>query len=534
MKLRTKLIGAFAALLALLLISSGMSIFYMNMMRLQTESFGQSLLPGTILVKDVHRGIYGYHTALGRWVATEARDVDAQSEVVALRTEVTTKLEHLTSIAGDQHSQDLVSRLQKTWRTYVALAARIENLLSVNDSQVARQLLEGDGFVILANADEIMQGVDAYLAAATKVGTGNVAKRQQQALSMSITLLALAVILTIGMGWWVIRSILGRVRELQSAFARIGEGDLTAVIPSDGKDELAQLARDFNGVASGLCEVFHHLHQSVDELRQSGTELAGGFERTAGRARAQQIEMDAVATAMNEMTATVREVARSTDNAAGVAGEADVRAREGQRQIEASSHAMRQLSERVGQVSQKIHEVSISSKEIGAVIDVISGVAEQTNLLALNAAIEAARAGEQGRGFAVVADEVRTLASRTQESTRKITEVIERLQQSASSAVDVASAAVKQSEATAISSEATAEALRSIMAGITQISELNTGIATSAEEQSRVAEEMDSNIVHIHDASRATLEETEQALHTSGSLKKLAEGLAVHLRRYRY
>jgi len=241
--------------------------------------------------------------------------------------------------------------------------------------------------------------------------------------------------------------------------------------------------------------------------------------------RTQRGEIDQVATAMNEMSATVQEVARNAEQAAHAAQNADQCAKSGALVATEAMGGIDALVSEVERSAGAIHELEAESENIGMVLDVIKGIAEQTNLLALNAAIEAARAGEQGRGFAVVADEVRTLASRTQKSTQEIHHMIERLQAGASNAVRVMEAARGKGKLGVEQVERAAESLAEIAGAVATINDMNTQIASAAEEQSAVAEEINRNVVNISHGSVQSARGTEQAALASGELARLATDL---------
>jgi methyl-accepting chemotaxis protein len=250
--------------------------------------------------------------------------------------------------------------------------------------------------------------------------------------------------------------------------------------------------------------------------------VAGDSARNVERQRS---ETDQVATAINQMTATVQEVASNATNAAASANSADNNAKVGKEVVAATSDAISRLADEVENATNVIKGVEQDSASIGSVLDVIKGIAEQTNLLALNAAIEAARAGEQGRGFAVVADEVRSLASRTQESTQEIEEMIAKLQTGSKNAVGVMEQSREQAQAGVEQAREAAEALESITGAVATINDLNTQIASAAEEQSAVSEEINRSVVSISQISEETATGAEQTTSSANDLSKLAGDL---------
>jgi len=304
-----------------------------------------------------------------------------------------------------------------------------------------------------------------------------------------------------------------------------GEGDLTRRLPETGSAEIARLGRGFNRFVTRIQQTVEEVANGAGKLADTVGDLSSAAEHTHRGMQQQQAETGQIATAMNEMSTTVHEVAKNTARAAGAAGEADKQARSGRAVVESSINSIQELAQEVERVAQVISRVDEESTNIGAVLDVIGSIAEQTNLLALNAAIEAARAGEQGRGFAVVADEVRVLAHRTQKSTGEIREMIERLQGSAKEAVQAMGSSRERTRQSVEHATGAGAALTDIAKSVDVISEMNGQIATASEEQSAVADEINRNIVRINDVAEVAVQESAQTAGHSEQLVRLAENL---------
>jgi methyl-accepting chemotaxis protein len=285
---------------------------------------------------------------------------------------------------------------------------------------------------------------------------------------------------------------------------------------------LRYIARPLAAVATSLRDIILHVTDSTTQLSTAAEQMAIVTDQANQTVVNQKSETDQVATAMNEMTATVAEVARSAASAAESANAAQEQTDNGQRIVGETVTVIQQLAEGVERAADVILQVESDSDQIGTVLDVIKGIAEQTNLLALNAAIEAARAGEQGRGFAVVADEVRTLASRTQESTQEIQSMIERLQQSSKQAVEAMDQGRSQAETGVEYVNKAGESLHEITQAVSAINDMNRQIASAAEEQNSVAEEVNRNILNINQLSDQTVETSDQISSAGQNLEHLA------------
>lgn len=345
--------------------------------------------------------------------------------------------------------------------------------------------------------------------------------------NITLAIGAAALIIGFFVAVMISRTIVNPITNAVNAMNEIaqGDGDLTQRLAQEGKDEIAQLGAAFNRFAEKVRDMVAQVSNSTTTLAASAEEMSVITSETNQGVQKQQSETEMVATAMNEMTATVHEVARHATEASGAAKTADKDAQDGKAVVQQTVSSINSLASEIESATLVIQQLETDSETIGTVLDVIRGIAEQTNLLALNAAIEAARAGEQGRGFAVVADEVRTLASRTQESTQEIQTMIESLQQGSSNAVKAMNASQAQSQQSVEQATNASNSLDAITAAITTISDMNIQIASAAEEQSSVAEEINQNVVNISQVVEQTAEGAQQTQISSQQLSVLASSL---------
>jgi len=344
--------------------------------------------------------------------------------------------------------------------------------------------------------------------------------------TLLMVLMTVLIVLVIGIVFYLGKNFAQPIHHLSELMVKVCEQrDLSLRAKETGNQEVLQIAVVFNKMLSEFEGLIDNVQGSVGLLKEATHDLSTVTEKSGEDMANQQSESEQLATAMNEMSATAQEVSRNAADAASAVHDAEGSAQESAEIAVAAMCAMDNLVSEVSSAAGVITKLEENSSSIGMVLDVIKGIAEQTNLLALNAAIEAARAGEQGRGFAVVADEVRTLASRTQESTNEIQSMIELLQAGTRDAVKVMMHAKELGEGGSAQTEATAEALAEISGSVKSINDMTTQIASAAAEQTSVAEEMSRNITNITHASESTVAGSIQTAETTERLKSLSEKL---------
>lgn len=346
-------------------------------------------------------------------------------------------------------------------------------------------------------------------------------------------LLAVAL-LTLALAWLLTRSIVGPIRQAVGVAEQVAAGDLSQTIESRGKDETARLLRALASMQGSLRDTLQSISGTSTQLTAAAQQMSHSTLEDSSRLQRQHNEIEQAATAVNEMTSAVEEVARNAVSTSDTTRLSSDEATQGRARVNQTLDSIQAMSGDVGNALQQVQTLAEQSREIGKVLDVIRAIAEQTNLLALNAAIEAARAGEAGRGFAVVADEVRALAHRTQQSTQEIEQMIARVQGDTDGVLHSMQGNSQRVAQTLSLAEQAGLALAQITRAMEQIHERNLVIASASEEQAQVAREVDRNLLNIRDLSLESADASTRTNATSQELAQLATGLQNLVLRFRF
>ncbi|KRP52671.1 chemotaxis protein [Pseudomonas poae] len=416
---------------------------------------------------------------------------------------------------------------------YHQIEARMKSLSQANQIDELRVLLNTE---LLSNSEQVNAVLARLLHLNNKMALATNQEATDQyssAFNLVVGLLLITTLMTVLFAWLLTRSITAPISQALEAAEEIAEGNLTRPIKVDGNDEAGRLLAAMAKMQEKLRDTLQRISGSATQLASAAEELNVVTDESARGLTRQNNEIEQAATAVNEMTSAVEEVARNAVSTSEASRNATTSAGDGRDLVQETVSAIERMSGDVQATATLIGELANESRDIGKVLDVIRGLADQTNLLALNAAIEAARAGEAGRGFAVVADEVRALAHRTQQSTSEIERMIGSIQSGTEHAVDSMRNSTERAESTLSIAKGAGLSLDTINTAIVEINERNLVIASAAEEQAQVAREVDRNLVNIRDLSVQSATGASQTSAASSELSRLAVDLNGMVGRFR-
>ncbi|EFW86600.1 Methyl-accepting chemotaxis protein [Pseudomonas savastanoi pv. glycinea] len=517
----------FAMIGTLMLILGVFALSQMSKIRGATEVLADNNVPS---IKSLDRfaevsirlRVLSYRLLVNRDPETQQKTI----ELMAMRNKQITDAQAIyEKLISDPDERNLYSQYVQLLGQYRQLEERLKTLTRANKIDELQGLLNNE---MLNNSDQmnvVLSKLVEFNTAQLNQVKKDASSEYDSAFNLVVGLLIAATLLTIVFAWMLIKSITTPIATALHAAETIAQGNLTRPIQIDGTDEAGRLLLAMKTMQDKLRDTLQGISGSATQLASAAEELNAVTDESARGLVQQNNEIEQAATAVNEMTSAVEEVARNAVSTSQASRNAATSAGDGRDLVQETVSAIERMSGDVKGTAELIINLASESRDIGKVLDVIRGLADQTNLLALNAAIEAARAGEAGRGFAVVADEVRALAHRTQQSTSEIERMIGSIQSGTEQAVSSMRNSTERAESTLNIAKGAGLALNIINVAVEEINERNMVIASAAEEQAQVAREVDRNLVNIRDLSAQSTTGANQTSAASTELSRLAVDL---------
>ena len=529
---RASLGFAFIALLVVLL--GAFAVNRMTLIRQASVDMSTNQLPSVaslgVMTENVLRmRILSFRVLVNREPASLQ---EAQTRIGALVDKVRAAQASYAALPSVPEEAALYKTFVGTLDNYLKAQADMLALSQQNKVDEMRTLINTR---IKDGTDQMGEQLNKLIAinsAGAKQANDQAKQSYDSAITGIIVVVVAAALLTVLLAWLLTRSIVTPLRKAVAVAQTIAGGNLTQVIDDDGKDEPARLISALSTMQNNLRQTIQHIAGSATQLASAAEELSSVTEEASRGLQQQNNEIDQAATAVNEMTAAVEEVARNAVSTSEASAQSNQAAREGRDRVVETVGAIQTMTQDVQNTAAMIEGLATQGRDIGKVLDVIRAIAEQTNLLALNAAIEAARAGEAGRGFAVVADEVRALAHRTAQSTQEIEKMVAGIQNGTGQAVQSMEQSNQRTQSTLEMARAAGVALEQITQSISLINERNLVIASASEEQAQVSREVDRNLVNIRDLATQSAAGANQTSAASHELSRLAVDLNAMVARF--
>ncbi len=514
----------FGVITLLLIGLGGFSYVQIGHLRAAEQNIEQNSLPSIQVIDDIQIALLHARLESIRMLASTDPDVKKASEA-----KVRQAMDTLQS-RSDFYQKNLISGEQDRSQ-FDDARNKMSNYLGGLKQVIAMDVADHEQAVSFANSEQADRA-SAYQETLTTIRDENAKEAQQSgadatsvynhSVNVLIAVVVLASILTVILAITMTRSIVGPMSVSLKLAEDIAEGDLTRHLEVTGRDEASRLMQALNQMSGKLRSTIQDISGASTQLSTAAVEMTSITESADRTLQQQNSEIEQAATAVNEMSAAVEEVARNATSTSQAAQQSSASADLGNSRVAETLTAMQALTGLVEGSSAQVLALAGQAQDISKVLSVIRGIAEQTNLLALNAAIEAARAGEQGRGFAVVADEVRALAHRTQTSTQEIEQMISAIQAGSSATVESMQKSTQEVHSTRKTAEDAGQSLRQIANSVLEINERNLQIATASEQQAHVARDVDRSLVSIRDLAMQSSEGTRQTLIASNELSQLA------------
>ncbi|WP_440447069.1 methyl-accepting chemotaxis protein [Pseudomonas fluorescens] len=518
---------SFGVLAALLVIVGLFGLGQMVKLRESALVIEQNWMPSIENIHDSAALIATVRLESLRMVSTDESRVRDTSRGLITRTgsELQALLDRHETLLSNDEERELLKTLRTNVATYLAIASQMIALVDKDQQQDALDLLVSRLAPQGAVLSQSLENLIVFNQNGVEAAADSAAQMYSSAQWVVSLIIVGALIATLLMAWLLTRSITHPIAQALSVARTIANGDLSQPIKVSGTDEPAQLLSALASMQAQLQSTIRGISESAQQLASAAEEMSSVMDQSTRGLQAQNDEIEQAATSVNQMSAAVDEVAGNAVSSAEASQASDEDSKHGHYQISETISSIQNLVEEVLGASNKAEGLAVQAQDISKVLEVIRGIAGQTNLLALNAAIEAARAGEAGRGFAVVADEVRSLAQRTQDSTQEIEQMITSIQQGTQNTVEALNSSAEHAGQTLQRANSAGSALEKITAAISQISQRNLVIASAAEQQALVAREVDRSLVNIRDLSTQTAAGATQTCAASQELSRLAVDL---------
>jgi methyl-accepting chemotaxis protein len=516
------------AFIAVLVIALGFfALNRMTLIRQATVDMETNTLPSITLIGNVNEYVLRLRIFSLRMLVNREPEMLQESDqrVAEIITQLQAVKSAYSALPSEADEKAIYQQFDATLTQYIGLLNQAAQLSRDNKVEETRAMINTS----MRQTSDLMtkQLKDLVdINRANAIAGSKLAGQQYDGATVAIIAVAvIASLMTVLLAWLLTRSIVAPLSRAVNAAQEIAAGNLTKHIEVDGKDEPARLLEALVIMQQNLRKTIEMISGSATQLASAAEELSAVTEESSRGLQQQNDEIEQAATAVNEMTAAVEEVARNAVSTSQASEQSTETARQGRDKVVQTVQAIQTMTQDVQTTSTLVEGLAEQGRDIGKVLDVIRSIAEQTNLLALNAAIEAARAGEAGRGFAVVADEVRALAHRTAQSTREIEQMVAGIQSGTGNAVQSMALNTSRTQTTLELARAAGEALEQITEAISQINERNLVIASASEEQAQVSREVDRNLVNIRDLATQSAAGANQTSAASHELSRLAVDL---------
>ncbi len=523
----SKVLGTVGLVLTLLVLIGIVSLAKLSTVASVADEMGQNHMPSVTLLAKIRNNVDTYRRSeLQFYLKNSAEDFKRYFDRMGkMQEEMNASREAFKKLKLSEEEKKQLAAFDTVWNSYVTFTNGVIELIKAGKLEEAQTQTRGEGKKLYDASNKILGELQAFNQQEADKGVKDVHGVTSTAQIWIVVIILVGLLLGLLLGFMTVRSIRAPMRRLAADAEQIATGDLGVDVGVDSHDEVGQLARSFEKMVNSLRELIGRLADSSAEVQKSSVAMQSNSEQMATGAEEVAAQAVTVATASEEMSATSGDIAQNCMLAAESARRANDAADHGATVVENSIAVMKRIADSVKSSSATVMELGQKSDQIGAIVDTIQDIADQTNLLALNAAIEAARAGEQGRGFAVVADEVRALAERTTKATKEISEMIKVIQHNTQTAVAAMEEGVAEVHNGTDEAARSGEALRKIQDEINAVNLQVQQIATAAEEQTATTSEITGNMHQITEVVGAAVERAHDTYNSAQHLSRLSEEL---------